>query len=99
MIIWNTKQRYALFVIYDFFEKLKEGIEAIGIFQLQVDPYVCYREQIVLLYYGDYCLRFSPYNDKNDEIYAYIQAYFNSEDDEEPKNIGIDLDHLLYGSK
>ena len=42
------------------FEKIKECLEARGFFQSQVDPCLWYREEIVLLFYFDYCIIFSP---------------------------------------
>ena len=35
------------------FDKLKEGLEERGFVQLQADHYVWYREQMVLLFYGN----------------------------------------------
>ena len=49
------------------FEKLKEGLEARSFSQSQLEPCVWYKEEIVLLFYVDYCLKFSPSNDKIDE--------------------------------
>ena len=41
---------------------------------------------MVLLFYVDKCLIFSPSKYKIDEVYAYIQAYFKIEDDGELNN-------------
>ena len=52
---------------------------------------------MVLLFYVDNCLLFSPYKDKIDEIYAYLRAYFNIEDDGDlNKYLGIELDRFPY---
>ena len=54
---------------------------------------------MVLLFYVDYCLMFSPYKDKLDEFYASLQEYFKIEDDVElNKYPEIDLEHHLDGS-
>ena len=47
----------------DWFDNLKECLEARGFVQYQVDPYVWYREEIVLLFYVDSFLMFSPSKD------------------------------------
>ena len=69
------------------FEKLKEGLEATGFVKSQVDPCVCYKEEMVILFYVDHCLMFSPYKDKSNDIYASLWGYFQIEDDGELKNI------------
>ena len=67
--------------------------------QSQVDPCVWYKEEMVLLFYVDDCLMFSPYKDKIDEVYASLQEYFKIEDDRElNKYLGIDLYHHPDGS-
>ena len=59
------------------FEKLKEGLEVIRFLQLQVDPFVWYRELTILLFYVGGFLIFSPSKDKIDNVYASLQEYFN----------------------
>ena len=46
-----------------------------------MDAYVWYKEEIVLLFYVDDCLFFSPSKTKVDELYASLEAYFKIEDD------------------
>ena len=46
-----------------------------------MDPYVWYKQQVVLLFYVDDWLMFSPSKDKIDEVYAYIEADFKIEND------------------
>ena len=58
----------------EWFEKLKEGLEAIGFVQSQVYPYFWYKEEMVLLFYIGDCLMFSPSKDKIEEVYASIQT-------------------------
>ena len=45
-----------------------------------MDPCVWYKEEMVLLFYVDDCLIFSPSKDKIDEVYTSLQAYFKTED-------------------
>ena len=42
--------------------------------------------KMVLLFYVDDCLMFSPSKDKTDEVYASLQAYFKIEDNGELNN-------------
>ena len=56
-------------------------MEARGVLQSHVDTYVGYKEEMVLVFYVDRCLMFSPSKDKNDDLYASLQAYFKIEDD------------------
>ena len=46
-----------------------------------MDPCVWYKEEMVLLFYVDDCLIFSPFNYKIDEVYASLQKYFKIEYD------------------
>ena len=48
----------------EWFEKLEEGIEDRRLVKSQVDPCVCYKEEMVILFYIYDCLMFSPYKDK-----------------------------------
>ena len=81
------------------FEKLKEVLGARYFSQSQVNPFVCYKEEIILLFYVDECLMLSSSKDKIDEVYASLQEYFNIKDDEYLRNyLGIYLDHRPYGS-
>ena len=61
---------------------------------------VCeYIEEMVLLFYVDYCLIFSPFKDKIDNVYNDLQADYNIEDDGDLKKyIGMEQDHHPYGS-
>ena len=43
----------------------------------QVDPCVWYKEEKFLLFYVDDGLMFNPSKDKIDELYEYLQAYFD----------------------
>ena len=53
---------------------------------------------MVLLFYVDVCLMFSPFRNKIDEVYSSFQEYFKIEDDGElNRYIGIDLDRLPDG--
>ena len=58
------------------FEKPKEGLEDIYFVQSQVYPCGWYKEEMVLLFYVDDCLIFSPSKDKIDELYASLQENF-----------------------
>ena len=51
------------------FEKLKESLGARGFVQSQVDPFICYKEEMVLLFYVDYYIFFSTFKDKMYELY------------------------------
>ena len=83
----------------EWFEKLKEGLEAIGFVQSQVYPYFWYKEEMVLLFYIGDCLMFSPSKDKIEEVYASIQTESKIEYDVELKKyLGIELGHCLHGS-
>ena len=54
---------------------------------------------MILLFYVDDFLMFSPSKDKIDEVYASLQAYFKIEDDGElNKYLGIELDCRPDGS-
>ena len=54
---------------------------------------------MVLIFYVDDCLMFSPSNDKIDKLYTSLQEYSKIEDDRYPnKYPGIDLEHLPDGS-
>ena len=55
---------------------------------------------MVLLFYVDDCLMFSPSKDKIDDVYASLQEYFNIEDDRYlNKYLVIDLDLRPDGPK
>ena len=69
------------------FEKLKECLEARGFVQSQVDPCVLCKKYMLLLFYVDDCLMFSPSKDKIDASYASLQEDFKVEDDGDLKNI------------
>ena len=69
-------------------------MEAREFFQSQMDPCVCYKEVMVLIFYVDYCLICSPSKDKIDEVYAYLQAYLKIEYGVNIKNyLGIEMYH------
>ena len=54
---------------------------------------------MVLLFYVDDCLMFSPSENKIYEVYASLQEYLNIEDDGElNKYLGVELDRHPYGS-
>ena len=54
---------------------------------------------MILLFYVDDCLMFSPCKDKFDELYASLQAYYKIEDDGElNKYLAIDLECRPGGS-
>ena len=55
------------------FEKIKEGLQARYFVQSQVDPCVWYKEEMVLIFYDDYCLMFIISKDKIDEVYDSLQ--------------------------
>ena len=42
--------------------------------------HVCYREEMVLMFYVDDYLVFSNSKDKIDDVYASLQEYYNPED-------------------
>ena len=76
-IEWVIRLENNLYVLKDsglaWFEKLKEGLEARGFVHSQVDPCVCYKEEmVILLYVGDFLL-FSPSRDKFEEVYTFLQ--------------------------
>ena len=80
------------------FEKRKEVLEARYFSQSHVDPCICYKEEIVLIFYVDSRLIFIPIKDKIDEVYASLQAYFNIEDDGDiNKYLGIELERRPDG--
>ena len=82
---WVTRLDKNLYGLKDagleWFEKIKEGLEARYFFQSQVNPCVCYKEEMLLLFYVYDCIFFSHSKDKIDEVYAYFKAYFKVEDD------------------
>ena len=54
---------------------------------------------MVILFYVDHCLRFSPSKDKSNYVYASLRVYFKIEDDGELKKyLRIELDRRPYGS-
>ena len=55
--------------VLNWFEKLKEVMEARGFVQYQVYLCVWYREEMVLLFYVHYCLMFISTKDKIDDVY------------------------------
>ena len=60
---------------------------------------MCYREEIVLLFYVNNCLMFSPYMDKFDCFYASLQVDFKIEYFLELNTyLGIYLDRYPDGS-
>ena len=59
------------------FDKLREGMEAIGFVQSKVDPCIQYREDMVLLFYFDIYLMFGPSKNEIDDVYDSLQADFN----------------------
>ena len=64
-----------------------------------MDTYEWYKEENFLLFYVDYCLVFSPFKDKIDEVYASLQEYFKIKYDRYiNKYLGIDMDLLPDGS-
>ena len=65
------------------FEKFKKGLEARIVFRSQVDPYVWYKEDMVLLFYVDDYIMFSTYKDKIDDIFTSYLEYFKIEYDRE----------------
>ena len=74
------------------------GLEARNSVQSQVDPFVWYKEEMVLLFYIDDCQLLNPYKDKINEVYASLQTDFKIEyDGEINKYSGIDLDLRPYG--
>ena len=61
--------------------------------QSQVDPCVWYKEEMVPLFYVNYCLIFSPYKDRIDKLYSSLQADFKIEGDRYiNKYLEIDLE-------
>ena len=50
------------------FEKLKKGMQERGFVQLEVYPCVCYREDIVLIFYVDFFLTFINFKYKVDTL-------------------------------
>ena len=82
-------------------ENLKDSLEleGRGFPQSQVGHCAFYREYMVLLFYMDSCIMFSPYNDKVDDVYAYLQAYFKIKDDGDiNNNLVIELYRRPYGT-
>ena len=100
MIIILDKNLYGLKdAVLACFEKLKEGLEDRSFFQSQVDPFIWYKEEIILIFYIDDCLIFIPSKDKIDGLYDSLQAYCKIEDDVElNKYLGIKLERRLYSS-
>ena len=95
----DWKKKFVLkYAGLEWFEKLKEGLEDRRFVKYQVDPCVWYMEEMVLIFSVDYCLMFSPYKGKIDDVYAYIQSDFNIKDDWElNRYIVIELEHQPNG--
>ena len=53
----------------------------IGFLKSQLGPCVWYKEEMVPLFYVDYCLFFSPSKNKIDEVYVSLQEDINMEED------------------
>ena len=54
------------------FKKLKEDLEDREFLLSQVDPCILFIEEMVLLFYVNYCLMFSTSMDKMDSVYAFL---------------------------
>ena len=77
------------------FEKIKKDLEARGFVQSQLYPCLWYKEEMVLLFYVDGLIMFSPSKDKIDDIYSYLQSYLNIEYDRELKKYLASIPSLI----
>ena len=73
-VIIRDKNLYGLkYAGLEWFEKLKEGLKVTDSVHSKVDPFLWYKEIMVLLFYVHDCLMFSSSEYKVDELYAYLQ--------------------------